>query len=58
MAPEIILKEAYNSSVDWWSFGAIIYEMLVGNPPFYSQNKEKLFYKIISMIHPAFIFFE
>jgi len=36
MAPEIVLKIAYTRSVDWWSFGAMIYEMLSGLPPFYS----------------------
>ena len=47
MSPEVILKEQYDISVDWWSFGAIIYEMLVGYPPFYSDSKEKLFEKIV-----------
>ncbi len=48
MAPEIILKESYSKAVDWWSLGVIIYEMLVGLPPFYTTNKDKLFRKIIS----------
>jgi serine/threonine protein kinase len=48
MAPEVILKEPYDKGVDWWSLGAIIYEMLCGIPPFYNQNKEKLFHKILS----------
>jgi serine/threonine protein kinase len=47
MAPEIILKQPYTKAVDWWSFGAIIYEMLCGLPPFYTSNKEKLFKRII-----------
>ena len=43
MAPEIVLKKPYTRSVDWWSFGALVYEMVTGLPPFYTQNKEKLF---------------
>lgn len=30
LSPEILRKESYGRANDWWSFGAIIYEMLVG----------------------------
>ena len=34
IAPEIISGEGYNESVDWWSLGIIMYEMLTGKLPF------------------------
>ena len=34
VAPEIIMKKKYGKPADWWSFGNLIYEMMVGNPPF------------------------
>ena len=34
IAPEIISGEGYNESVDWWSLGIIMYEMLAGKLPF------------------------
>lgn len=46
LAPEIVLKQAYGKAVDWWTLGSIIYEMLVGIPPFYTQNRMELFHKI------------
>ena len=33
-SPEMLQKKAYDKSVDWWSVGILIYEMLVGQPPF------------------------
>ena len=42
LAPEIIAGEGYNSSVDWWSLGCIMYEMLVGRFPFKFQKDGKL----------------
>jgi serum/glucocorticoid-regulated kinase 2 len=39
LSPEILKKEGHGKSTDWWSFGAIIYEMLVGLPPFYSKDR-------------------
>ena len=34
LAPEILLDEGYDGSVDWWSLGCVMYEMLVGKAPF------------------------
>ena len=42
-APEIITREGHNKAADWWSYGALLYEMLFGIPPFYSKNIEKMF---------------
>jgi len=39
MAPEILNKFGHNKAADWWSFGAIIYHMINGKPPFYNINR-------------------
>lgn len=46
LAPEIVMGHRYGKVVDWWTLGTIIYEMLVGVPPFYTQNTQKLFQRI------------
>jgi serum/glucocorticoid-regulated kinase 2 len=43
LAPEVVSGEGHDRSVDWWSFGILIYEMLCGIPPFYSENIEKMY---------------
>eukprot|EP00924_Labyrinthula_sp_SR-Ha-C_P006984 maker-scaffold_8-snap-gene-6.4-mRNA-1 protein AED:0.05 eAED:0.05 QI:172/1/1/1/1/1/6/71/403 len=48
MAPEIIKKTGYGKSVDWWSFGALTFEMLTGNLPFDGDNTDKIFKQILS----------
>jgi serine/threonine protein kinase len=47
MAPEVVQERPYTRSVDWWSFGCLVYEMLVGHVPFYDQNTNKLFRMIM-----------
>lgn len=42
MAPEVIKGQKYGMAVDWWSFGALGYDLLTGNPPFKGNNHAKI----------------
>eukprot|EP00051_Salpingoeca_urceolata_P006007 m.79907 g.79907 ORF g.79907 m.79907 type:complete len:660 (+) comp14643_c1_seq1:246-2225(+) len=48
IAPEIIQYKPYGSSVDWWSLGVLLYEMLVGAPPFDGDDEDELFDNILA----------
>lgn len=40
LPPEAFSKtEMISTSIDWWSFGSLIFEMTMGFPPFYKQNQ-------------------
>jgi serine/threonine protein kinase len=47
LPPEIVAKTGHNKSVDWYLLGEILYEMVVGTPPFYDGSKERLFDNIL-----------
>jgi serine/threonine kinase 38 len=48
IAPEVFSQHGYGQEVDWWSVGVILYEMLVGYPPFFSENPSDTCQKIVS----------
>ncbi|GFG32399.1 hypothetical protein Cfor_05292, partial [Coptotermes formosanus] len=54
MAPEIMQDLPYGHAVDWWALGIMIYEMLVGHPPFdddagdAADASQTLQYKIVN----------
>jgi len=48
MAPEIFLKQGHGIEADWWSLGILIYEMLVGLPPFYSDCTTKAYRRLLT----------
>ncbi|KAK4049341.1 Serine/threonine kinase [Microbotryomycetes sp. JL221] len=47
MAPEIILEQRYGRAVDWWAFGVLIYEMLLGQSPFRGDDEDEIFDAIL-----------
>ncbi|KAI9594154.1 kinase-like domain-containing protein [Syncephalis fuscata] len=47
MAPEILLDQRYSRAVDWWAFGVLIYEMLLGQSPFHGDDEEEIFESIL-----------
>lgn len=57
LAPEIIQGHHYNHSVDWWSFGVLLYEMLIGQSPFNGSDEDELFWSICheQAYYPRFI---
>ncbi len=43
LAPEMVKKKGHGKAIDWYLIGVLLYEMLVGIPPYYDDSKEKLF---------------
>ncbi len=43
LAPEILRRQGHGKPVDWYLLGVLLYEMLVGIPPYYNNNKEILY---------------
>ena len=41
LAPELILSKGYSFSIDWWALGILIFEMIMGHPPFFSSEPVK-----------------
>ena len=49
LAPEVVLNAGHNSSVDWWGYGILIYEMLYGFTPFKGANKSQTLKNITTL---------
>jgi len=46
LSPEMINGTGHDITLDWWTLGILLYEMLVGIPPFYNQNKHKMYHLV------------
>jgi serine/threonine protein kinase len=57
LAPEVLKAQGHGTAVDWWSLGTLVYEMLTGLPPFYSQNVNIMYQKILNgeLRYPSYV---
>ncbi|KAK0729028.1 kinase-like domain-containing protein [Apiosordaria backusii] len=57
MAPEVIQGKKYGKAVDWWSLGALGFDLMTGNPPFRGPNNKKIQDNIVKqkLVLPYFL---
>uniref|UniRef100_A0A669Q5A2 Protein kinase domain-containing protein n=1 Tax=Phasianus colchicus TaxID=9054 RepID=A0A669Q5A2_PHACC len=47
LAPEMLCHEGHDFAVDFWMLGILVFEMLVGRPPFHSTDPQKIYSRIL-----------
>lgn len=52
LAPEVLQGRGHTRSVDWWSYGTLLYEMMTGLPPFYNPNVNIMYDRILHATIP------
>ena len=52
LAPEMLSRSGHGPSLDWYSLGALTYELLTGLPPYYTNDKKQLFHNILQGFLP------
>jgi len=48
IAPEVLLNKGHSKPVDWWTLGILIYEMVVGQPPFCDEDPMGIYQRILA----------
>lgn len=49
IAWEIVANKDYTHSVDWWSLGVLIFELVAGKTPFRAKNSELIYENVIDL---------
>ncbi|KAJ9441097.1 RAC family serine/threonine-protein kinase-like protein [Diplonema papillatum] len=47
VAPDVLRQKQYTSAIDWWSFGILLFRMLVSRPPFLGRSMKEVFDNIL-----------
>lgn len=57
IAPEVLLNKGHGRGVDWWTLGILVYEMMVGQPPFIDEDPMGIYQQILigKVSFPRFI---
>ena len=45
---QVFTQNGYEKSCDWWSLGVIMFEMLIGYPPFCSETPQETYRKVMN----------
>lgn len=48
IAPEVLLNKGHGKGVDWWTLGILMYEMLVGDPPFLDEDPMGIYQQVLT----------
>ncbi|KAK7691551.1 hypothetical protein QCA50_004950 [Cerrena zonata] len=48
IAPELLENQGYTKTVDWWTLGVLLYEMMTGLPPFFDENVNVMYQRILA----------
>lgn len=48
IAPEVLLNKGHGKGVDWWTLGILIYEMMVGDPPFLDEDPMGIYQQVLT----------
>lgn len=48
LAPEVLKGDRYGKEIDWWSLGTLMFEMLTSMPPFYTEDVQEMYQKIMT----------
>ncbi|CAM9458233.1 unnamed protein product [Chrysoparadoxa australica] len=49
IAPEVLLNKGHGKGVDWWTLGILVYEMVVGQPPFLHDDPLRVYQQVGEM---------
>jgi serine/threonine protein kinase len=57
MSPEMLMGYGHGITVDYYSLGAILFEMLTGLPPFYSTDRNQMYQDIVEaeLEYPSYL---